>query len=244
MLSLQSSPARDLNRNFAFTYFDAIDNQNVFSNIKFDHEKFKEKYKRTASVGEVGCALSHTEILKKFSKDENEWLCVLEDDALTEDKFIDFISLVSKESFDVPIMIVIGYSKTKKINNYIHKLKFPILNPFYIGNYEVGESYGNLYGTVGYVVNKLAAEKFENIHKIYWVADDWVMLSNLGIKILHISTPLIYEDLSTSSSTGNVVHCVDDIFAHPVGNLLYIMKVQMKVLRMNIACMLRNLMKK
>ena len=59
-------------------------------------------------------------------------------------------------------------------------------------------------GTVGYCINRKAANIILNINQPFWLTDDWSLFIKLGIKVYHPKNPLIYEDLSSESTTRNV----------------------------------------
>tara|TARA_R110001583_G_scaffold131478_1_gene283238 strand:- start:10517 stop:11266 length:750 start_codon:yes stop_codon:yes gene_type:complete len=230
IISLFSSPLRKVVRSFEYSFFDAIDNISYVSDKKFNHQLFIKRYRKQPSKGEIGCALSHATLLTESSCDTTvRWTCVLEDDAMPEINFELFLKELSEIETEKPTIIILGYSKTKKSNFLIHKLKYPLYDKYCIGGYQVGKTFATLCGTVGYVANKAAADLFSDIDEVYWVADDWDMIATLGVDIHHVSTPLIYEDLDSPSTTGNVVHCANSFFSHPLGNLKIILLNQFKV---------------
>ncbi|ANU37674.1 glycosyltransferase family 25 protein [Vibrio scophthalmi] len=242
IVSLIDSSLRNVNRGFDYSFFDAIDNKKIFSNISFNSDKFVERYKRLPTNGEIGCALSHATVLREFGSDvQSGWICVLEDDAIVDSRINEFFNLIDNEEINEATVIILGYSKTKKANHFVHRLKYPFYDSHYLGEYKLGKTIGNLFGTVGYLANRSASIKFNSLDEIAWVADDWQRLSHMGINVLHLSKPLVYEDLNSESTTGNVVHCVNSILEHPYGNVVYITKVQIKTLWIKLVCILKSI---
>ncbi|MGL5353359.1 MAG: glycosyltransferase family 25 protein, partial [Clostridium sp.] len=213
-------------------YFDAIVPQE--NDPRFDQFIAKSLYGRELRKGEIGCTLSHFEIIKKFSQsnDDSQWLLIIEDDALPEPQFQQFIADFSEECnqlSDTPQVILLGHSKTSKKHLFVQGLKQPLKTKLTIGKQSFGVNpQVSMCGTVCYLINKAAAKLITACAKVYWIADDWQLYQNLGMQIYHSITPLIYEDLSYVSSTENLVFYHHSLYHSPLSNIKSIIIGQYK----------------
>jgi GR25 family glycosyltransferase involved in LPS biosynthesis len=215
ILSLVNSPLRNKNFNLktSYKFFDAISEVEP----KFDIEKFRSYYGRDARVGEVGCALSHYYMFtKEFHKLESEWLFILEDDALVKKEYEKQCLSLNDITLNYPCVIVQGHSKSLFKNKIFHKLLYPVYEKVYLGGFYAGKCDINQCGTVAYAINQPASKVLSDIDMVYWLADDWLEFEKMGIKVLHLNDKLVYEDLSTLSTTGNEIYIIDAITHRPI----------------------------
>lgn len=223
VISLKNSERRqNFNKIFAgfgHEYYDATIPQDC--DPRFDQFIAKSLYGRKLRNGEVGCTLSHFEIIKEFSQsnDDSQWLLLMEDDALPEPHFKKFIDSFCQtiDTHDViPKVILLGHSKTSKKNLFMQRLTQPLVKTLIVDEFIFGQNKDiSFCGTVCYLINKHAAQVLSECKKPYWMADDWTLFCQLGINVLHPFKPLIYEDLSYTSSTGNIVFQQHDFFKRP-----------------------------
>lgn len=213
-------------------YFDAIVPQD--KDTRFDQFIAKSLYGRELRAGEVGCTLSHIEIIKSFSEstDDSQWLLIMEDDALPEPQFQQFIDDFSKECSqvsDTPQVILLGHSKTSKKHLFVQGLKQPLKTKLMIGKQFFGVNPRvTMCGTVCYLINKLAAKSIAECKRPYWITDDWNLYANLGIRVYHPIKPLIYEDLRFCSSTENKVFYHHSFFNSPFETMISIVLNQLR----------------
>ncbi|HCD1256111.1 TPA: glycosyltransferase family 25 protein [Citrobacter amalonaticus] len=234
VISMQNSQRRDDFRQkftgMQYSFYNAISED---SNLEFKNKIAKSIYGRNLRNGEIGCTLSHFNLIRKLvaSKDE-EWSLIIEDDAIPEINFFHFISeFEDKYLTTEPEVILLGHSKTRKKDLLIQRLKQPLRNYRSINGYAFGENrHISMCGTVSYLINKAAAEILADNEYPYWLADDWAMFQNMGLHIYHPKTPLIYEDLSYTSSTENDVIYHHNFFREPLKNVIHIIAGQYKFL--------------
>ncbi len=213
-------------------YFEAIVPEN--NDPRFEQFIAKSLYGRELRKGEVGCTLSHFEIIKKFCQvnDGSEWLLVMEDDALPEKHFHKFMSSFHTSigiHDNIPKVILLGHSKTSKKNIFIQRLTQPLAKKTVVNGFAFGQNKNvSFCGTVCYLINKQAACIISECKVPYWMADDWTLFCKLGVSVLHPFVPLVYEDLSYASSTGNVVFQQHDFFKRPKTTLKEIIIGQCK----------------
>ena len=237
IISLVNSPKRDNKHNFKFTFFDAIDNKNIISNYTFDKDIAKLFYGRQLKNGEIGCTLSHFECISKFSNlvSSDEWLIILEDDVLPEEEFFKFLEEIKNVTASTePEVFLLGHSKLKKKNNWVRLLKYPSYKNKTLAGADFMVSNSNYCGTVGYIINKSAAKVMsEQKDRIFWITDDWNLIENMGINVYHPKNPLVYEDLSSSSETGNIVHCSHSFKKHAIRNIYVFIVENLKKIILN-----------
>ena len=235
IISLKHSPLRNkrFSTSLSYSFYDAKTGENE-KNV-FDKKKSEMIYGRAIRSGEIGCSLSHHDIAVEFyHRGDDEWLVVLEDDALLELDFDKCCHDINKYAFNKAYIIILGYSKCLKSNHWVHKLKKPLYRQITIGNFFFGENDVNHRGTVGYIINKQAAKIMTEQEKVFWIADDWLYIRSLGINIMHPYQPVVYEDLTTGSTTSNEVTCFDSIREYPAYNIYMIIKERFKYYLTNI----------
>ncbi|MDW2326722.1 MULTISPECIES: glycosyltransferase family 25 protein [Vibrio] len=207
-----------------YDFFDAVEGD---SESTFNENLAMLIYGRKLRRGEIGCTLSHYNLAKMHSNSNEDWLCVLEDDATIKDNLVELINnLPAKDS--IAKILLLGHSKTREQDLIIQRLKQPLNNKCVISGVEFGESKVNFCGTVGYVINKSAAKIIAKQDSVFWLADDFNVLSNMGIKVLHPSIPLVYEDLRYVSTTGNEITYYHSIKEHFFHNVYVVFKSQIK----------------
>ncbi|ENP8456996.1 TPA: glycosyltransferase family 25 protein [Photobacterium damselae] len=210
-----------------FDFFHAIDNHKVKSKFNFNSNVFKLIYGREPKNGEIGCTLSHFEIINEFANDKishDNYLVILEDDAILESNFRKVIDLIESRNSKEPEIFLLGLSKTKKENNWVHKIKWPLSNKILIDNNLFGISDINHCGTVGYILNKSAASLISKQKNIFWLTDDWKIISNMGVNVYTPQEPVVYEDLTTQSSIGNEVCCYNSLKNNFTKNIFQMFK--------------------
>jgi GR25 family glycosyltransferase involved in LPS biosynthesis len=188
--------------------------ENVLDVSKFDVKNSKILYQTPLKKGEVNCSLAHKFIYDNHVKSNLEWAVVLEDDAILTEHFNKNVKLLSDHTFNFPAIIILGHSKTKYKNLWFQNLKQPPSSKIEISNIELVQKNCNFFGTVGYMINKQAAELISAYDAIFWKADHWSIFENLGIRIYHLSIPIVWENFeNTNSSTGNVNQAHHDLFS-------------------------------
>lgn len=208
---------------YPFNFFDAYS-----SPVNFDVKKATEYYGRDIRNGEIGCTTSHYELYKKLRKgSSHNWHLILEDDAKIEDGFQSFYNNFDPSIFqNVPTILILGHSKTIKKFQWIQKLKQPMSVEFTCGHHQFGKKHVNLVGTVGYIINNAAIDTILQ-HTPYWLADDWGIIEEMGINVLHIKDNLVYEEFDGISLTDNQLFIQHDIKNQPIKTILKIILNQL-----------------
>ncbi|WP_017093667.1 glycosyltransferase family 25 protein [Vibrio splendidus] len=211
-------------RSLDYDFFDAITDN---TSRLFCELQAQEKYQRELKKGEIGCALSHYSLMKEHAdKVNNDWMIILEDDALIESGFECFIEDLSTVKCDNACILLLGHSKTRKKDLWVQRLKQPLSDIIDIGDKCFGiNSRIGFCGTVGYAINRKAATLITN-NKLCWIADDWKTIKKSGVDIYHPKEPLIYEDLNTESSIGNRIFFNHHLGTNTLRQILSIVKAQ------------------
>lgn len=156
------------------------------------------------SPSELGCTLSHLEILARFMESDDEYALILEDDVI-------FKNDINFENMDLTILssnfifllggINLTLCKNLRGNNFL-------LNE--INVLKVNKNFRRfLYYTMGYIVDRKAAEKILSYHKgSCKKADDWAGLAEEYPEIqFYITDMLEHPDIDQitngNSSIGN-----------------------------------------
>lgn len=151
------------------------------------------------SPSELGCTLSHLEILDKFIKSDNEYALILEDDVVfINDINFDSMDLTSLNSSFVFLLGGINLTLCKNLRG-----KNFLLNGINI--LKVNKKFRRfLYYTMGYIVDRKAAEKILSYHENGCKkADDWAGLTEEHPDIQFYITDLLEHPDIDQITNGN-----------------------------------------
>lgn len=212
-------------KNYKYSYFNAL--LGLEHKSEFQRSLFMNRYRREPRNGEIGCTLSHYNLIKELANSDIEHMIILEDDALPTEHFNSFI--MTNELYNQePAVVLLGHSKTRKKDLFLQRLKQPLMDKILIGGHLFGKNNRiTECGTVAYYINKKAAEIIANYKKPYWLADDWHFFIDNGIKVYHPLIPLVYEDLTSVSTTGNIIYLNHSFKNKPIRQVLSIIKSQL-----------------
>lgn len=193
--------------NLKYDFFDAVDgrkleagdfyNKSINSNFWFNRRKI-------LTPSEVGCTLSHNEILKEFvSNSADEWLIVLEDDVDIKSNFSQVLHNFCSYNSDKPFngVLILGGQEGLKSQHLIFKIKSKkyFNHPFYL----IPSFFHKwVYRTCGYAINKESAKKILDLKtKKNIVADDWsYIFKKTSLDKMYFTHLVVHpEDLSDSS---------------------------------------------
>ena len=172
-------------------------------NLSYEKHMFYNKG-RMPTDREIACSISHQIAINNSDSKKN--VLILEDDARFKIKISllkRILSIIEKTHYyDI---ILLGYSKSDKktedyinlVNPFLKKIKLPIKRQ----NYYLGERFEHsTSGAVGYVVTPSAKKKLIQFDNVFRLADDWVLLDSLGLKIGYLNPTIIREDITMISS--------------------------------------------
>ena len=148
-----------------------INNEIIDKNGLEDIKNKNYKYGLSLTMGGIGCAISHYEIIKNISEENNNNIyIILEDDINFKKNFISNVKKVIKKAPNDWDIIYIGYGpisddyKNKKINDNFFRTN-------------------RIHGTFGYILNKKGASKILNIFPIKYQIDTALYLASRNKKI-------------------------------------------------------------
>lgn len=194
-----------------FNFEDAINPKSCSNRILslFSEKKFKSRYSRGPIIGEIGCALSHHLVLKKFLKlKKNTTLMVLEDDAqimCTKKELFSAVNIFENSNYDI---LILGFTKCgSEYEDHVNIIN-PVLSIYKINDkIRLGPRYLHSFcGAVGYIVKKKSAKIMSKYSPISIVADDWHHYSKLGLKIMYSNPMIVRENWTSLPSTMNHIN--------------------------------------
>lgn len=171
----------------------------------FNTAMFRTKYRRDPTQGEIRCTQVHRFAMREFLGRSEEWALVLEDDATVVEEFTDFLTQFDYFPREASIILV-GQSRQEPKYGWLRRLCDPLFDCRTVsGKWFIGSNdMINLRGTVGYMVNREAANILLD-SPCAFLADDYSVWRAIGIDLRLISSLLIYEDLNTQSLSGNPI---------------------------------------
>lgn len=208
----------------SYEMFEPITACDKLFNLSESNILYSEK---SMSAAEISCSISHYQMITERKTD-----IILEDDAIiiNQEKFnqLEFLREYI-ETFEHPLIIILGHSKVSEKDLFLQKLKQPLVNRTRIKNFVIGENYRiNYFGTVAYMFNTSFSNKLASF-KCHWRADDWDTITKLtNCKIFHLRDLLVLEDLTSinKSQIENKLHSRHDFRKNPISNLLKVIRIQ------------------
>ena len=182
-----------------FNLEEAVDGKDLsLPHKNYSELKYNLLHGKKTNLGELGCYLSHLNVLKKFLNTKEDWALVCEDDIEFNEDIVEIINdaLRSEISFDL-LRLSGGSNKTKEIGLPL-KLK-KIYKDFFLSL-----NFGFKSGTGCYLINRHAAKNIlQKINKMSLPIDhaldrDWI----LNLRSLSISPAPVYlkEELHLENS--------------------------------------------
>jgi glycosyl transferase family 25 len=139
-------------------------------------------------AGEIGCSLSHKAVYEKIIKENIDYACILEDDAILTPEFVNCIKQESVEKiFDKECIIMLGHflygSTHKTLTTFWRKIRFTnktILKIPIQGNH----------GSFGYVIDRKTAKKIlSSLYTVTVPIDDLTGSSELNGILRYVACP-------------------------------------------------------
>lgn len=168
-----------------FEFIDAVVGKNIDPkrlNFINDSVWVKERYNRSLTSGEIGCALSHRNIYQKMVDDDIEWAIIFEDDIYLKYDFFYEIEKI-KKYFSHNDLFVLGVQEGLKSKDYIlfsRKDKFNLDNGFSLRKTHHSEKY--IYRTAAYIISKSSAKKILDFTaENFCCADDWYIFKKYNL---------------------------------------------------------------
>jgi glycosyl transferase, family 25 len=156
---------------------------------------FRLFHGRSASGGEIGCALSHRKIYALMIERGQEWVVILEDDALLSADFARDLAAYESETREFDVAQFYAF---RLPDRFVHEAS--------AGNFEVSRFSGPHGSTAAYGLRLSGAVKLLSQQKLKVAADKWAWLAAIagvtccGIVPYPVS---LHETLSATSTISN-----------------------------------------
>lgn len=217
VISLKGSPRLkgffDQDPAASFVVFDAVDTRDGTLPPEFDMQAFTRRYDRAPLPGEVGCVLSHLAVMREFVKTANDrdLLIVAEDDALLSPHFDTDLPAVIRLSTHADIVVLANSMSTMDGPYFDRGLNWLTVSP--LGSVmfrlfprprwrriSLVEAQADL-GTICYVVSARGARSLllRASQGVSWVADDYRLPRELGLRTYHVRPYLAQQNPDESS---------------------------------------------
>jgi glycosyl transferase family 25 len=182
--------------NMDFEIFPAVKGKNISVEEKSRHynDKWFTRYEgRSATLGELGCALSHIEIYKKIKEKNISHALILEDDAWLNPNLPELLNAIDKKysSEQKNVFLFTWFSAISQLNIQT------LWSNYHVAKVKVA------YCAHGYVVSNAAAGALINVlYPVCHVADCWGWLRRHQIvNIFAVFPTCITADLSYETGT-------------------------------------------
>ncbi|PKH37655.1 Glycosyltransferase involved in LPS biosynthesis, GR25 family [Nocardioides alpinus] len=219
---------RDQPGGHRFEVFDGVDLRRetpVEVAGRVDGAVLRSRYARDLAPGEVGCALSHREVMKHIASlsalSDLDAVLVVEDDAVLHEDLEMLLPWLLEQPFDV-MPLHHGSASRLGIAEPEGSLLMERLYPMSpwarsnaTGGFRVGYTSPEAWMlTVGYLVRKRAARHLARLEEglLTRVADDYRVIGNHGLRVCQVRPSLIWESANQESvitGTGRVLGSSD-----------------------------------
>ncbi|MBA5724393.1 glycosyltransferase family 25 protein [Candidatus Liberibacter sp.] len=145
--------------NLGFSFFDAVcgESSPICKEIlSLQNQCYKKAFKRSLSLPELGCYMSHINVWKKIVASDDWGAIVLEDDADFAPGFIQLASYLEKCDISNLLIKFNSLRKRPKVSNYLCKTP---------GGFVILQSRILSSRTTGYLIGKIAASRFLTVRK-------------------------------------------------------------------------------
>lgn len=196
---------------------DAVDGREMSESEKqtcFDIKRFSYKERHSPLPGEIGCTLSHRECYRRLLDSKEEFALIVEDDV----RF-----LAKRETVGSIFKGIVGKIPCKP---YVMTLSCHLIY-YPKGEYQVGEySFCRVFhawGTCAYLINRKGAKVLLESGKPCCVADNYVEMGRLGIRVDGLYPMLAFGNSGIGDVSSSI--CDDcDMYSHVELPFYYKMK--------------------
>ncbi len=181
-----------------YEFFDAVRGTDAICKRElYDRERAVRSENRELRPGEIGCALSHSEVYAAIAERDAPWALVLEDDAILHHDLPSVLSRLESgilEQGDMVFLERCDYTR-------------PLSAKKLIGDFRIAEPImvraGSTAQSAGYVVTRKAAEAIKALNcPVHFPADSWGYYKGLvRFRGIQPTLTLIRQDAAFGSST-------------------------------------------
>lgn len=142
----------------------------------------------SATPGEIGCTLSHLKVYQEVIKKDIQWACVLEDDAILDDRFKVFVENFKEEGLRPDNLYLLGGQRPiskKLIVKSVRNIRIVGMQRFH----KTIRSEQHIYRTCCYLISSDLAKSLIDLSEDEFIlADDWAYLVKRSlIKDIYLS---------------------------------------------------------
>lgn len=169
--------------NIEFSFIDAIYGKSLSENEKKSISTYDVEIRKKRKLGdaELGCTLSHIKAYEFMLRDGLQWACVLEDDAVLDERFGDFILSIKDDELEPNGLYILGGQDGLR---YRHKVITNLFKSKVLGGQSFKKiSYGHAYVVRAccYLIDTNSASLLINeIRKRFFIIDEWAYLMKRG----------------------------------------------------------------
>ncbi len=173
---------------------------------QLDHDTLQRRYGRTLAAGEAGCTLSHRMLMEMIAVNDDlhddDVALVVEDDAVLHPELETVLPWLASQPFDVMPLhhgsanrLGVDGVDGDRLMDRLYPLS-PLSRHHEGGAFRVGLTTPESWMlTVGYLVRKRAARHLSSHERgpVDRVADDYRVLSDLGLRVCQVRPSLVWE---------------------------------------------------
>lgn len=187
----------------SFSHHVAYDGRVSSGDEYFDRTAFKDRAGWSPSNAEVGCAISHFQVLKDFAQavgEDNDFILVAEDDARFSPHTERVLSKITRDSRDIDYLLLAnpfdelhGWNPARRAFQLTQQSLWvtriwatPMLS------FSYGNCAGTPYGTGFYLCSRRAARRYVDyvgLGRIAWLADEYHIWANRADIDMMIAVP-------------------------------------------------------
>ena len=157
--------------------------QKDIENYRFNEVIARKGY--TPTLGEIGCTLSHIKLYKQFIESHQQWACVLEDDAIVDERFAHFCKKFDPQNpsgADQDKLYLLGGQKDLGCARYV-------AYSYWYGTTIAGQHFSktiksenHIHRACCYLINPTLARRILSLfEKQFFIADEWNWFLNRGV---------------------------------------------------------------
>ena len=169
--------------NVEYSFVDALYGKTLSAEekSKIPLTDFQRRVNHNPTDGELGCSLSHMKAFKQFLQSGQDWVCILEDDAIIDKDFKEFISTVDERVLNKDALYLLGGQDGLRYKN---KVVLNLIKLKRIGGQTFGKvifGHGYVLRACGYLMNAEMAQKLlSRFESNFFIIDEWAYLMRQG----------------------------------------------------------------
>ncbi|WP_241609579.1 glycosyltransferase family 25 protein [Rosenbergiella australiborealis] len=163
--------------NISYEFFDAVLGKELTDKQigEISLHQVEKRHGRKLTKGEIGCTLSHLKVYSSIVGNKYPWACILEDDAILDERFTNFIKFFSYDEMNVASdLYLLGGQNGLLSEKWIGKSLF---TRKVIGRQVFKKtimSYSHVFRACGYLISyDMANDLISESDSGFFLADEW-----------------------------------------------------------------------